>query len=219
MAVTFQPQRRFSRHEILANAANSLMQDSVISELTIDSKSVAVEDISREAVHAQQQFRDLEARGLSCYGAWFRMEGKDSPEVFVPLKIPELDDWEASYTKAVSNLSASNLRVDQTSADEGKAAFRNRVVETLDVRAAAPASILGTQHNPVTVDTNRTGDLVVYTKGFFLSTETGFGKSTPAKGLLPAGRYDFGVRVNGVSQFSGTLWSVPHAGNIFVPLP
>jgi hypothetical protein len=75
----------------------------------------------------------------------------------------------------------------------------------------------GAPEEPFEVTTDSRGLEVLFSIGPFLSTRTGFGRSTPARRRLPWGSYCFGVKVNGQARFDDTIWKVPENTTVHIP--
>ena len=68
----------------------------------------------------------------------------------------------------------------------------------------------GPPTDELTVTTNSHGVQVLYATGYFVSTQRGFGISTPVSRALPWGNYIFGYKKDNKVRFDDTLWTVPH---------
>jgi hypothetical protein len=60
---------------------------------------------------------------------------------------------------------------------------------------------------------------VLFAKGYFVSTQQGFGMSNPAKRALPHGQYSFGINRGGVPDFDKTVWAVPQVTKVVLSKP
>jgi hypothetical protein len=196
--------------------------------VNIMSTVISIRDVQNDAAHARDQFNIIEQNGWPVLAAQFRTGGDDTSEiqslnpshVLVPIYIPHLDIAPQSYQKSVDEVLESGLSVVEMSPQEGRKTFRDRMVEFLLARFIAISSTGGAgATNPTVVDTRRAGDVVLCCKGYFTSTQTAFGVSTPAQNYLPPGKYGFGIMDNGVARFDPVLWIVPHLGNVRVALP
>jgi hypothetical protein len=70
----------------------------------------------------------------------------------------------------------------------------------------------------VAVETEKPNLTVIYTHGYFASTLTQLGVSTPASGSVAYGLYRFGIETKGRQLFQDSLVSVPHQLTVFLDL-
>jgi len=70
----------------------------------------------------------------------------------------------------------------------------------------------------VAVHSREHGWQVIYTP-FYLAHQNGLGRSTPAHGFVPPGRFRFGIAKPGRVFWDETGWDIPTSSRIFVPLP
>jgi hypothetical protein len=133
------------------------------------------------------------------------------------LLAPDLLDFEQSYdalTEVMRNSGIATEAVDESRAEE---IFVDRVAEFLTAYSARGSSGGGGSSSANTiVHTNRHGDSVLYCLGYFVSTATAFGISTPASIKLK-GRYSFGIVDSGVQKFDGIVWTCPAVVGVDLP--
>ena len=140
----------------------------------------------------------------------------------VPIKADELDDFDRSYRQALGVLERSGFRLKQLhDVNALEAAFVERLPESTAVAVAnSYAQINGPtvlSKKTTTVNSNRANDTILYAKGYFLSTGTAFGVSTPATAYLLPSRYSFGIMEPGGPRFENIVWSCP--GTVKLRLP
>ncbi len=110
-----------------------------------------------------------------------------------------------SYDSLLNTIVKSGLPLEKVDPDQAEEIFVDRLAEFMAVQLTAPSGG-GTQ---TIVDSNRSGDTVLYAKGYFTSTGTAFGVSTPATAYLAPARYSFGIIDAGTIKFDGIVWSCP----------
>src|SRR5262249_26637805 len=125
----------------------------------------------------------------------------------VIVRAPDLQNLTQSYRSALDTLEATGFEQEEVSADMADQIFIDRLAEFIAVADGFGSASSQTQ---TIVNSKRKGDTVIYCQGFFPSTATGFGVSTPAARFLSAGRYSFGIlRKNGQHDFENILWTCP----------
>jgi hypothetical protein len=119
-------------------------------------------------------------------------------------------------TRLLSDLQLSHIPVRAVSATEAENIVIDRAAEFIAARSGAGG---GRGSGGATiVNSNRGGDTIVYCNGYFVSTATAFGVSTPATKAIRKGRYSFGiVQADGTHRFDRTLWTCPAL--VRLPLP
>lgn len=187
--------------------------------LSIQSAQISTVDVAKDVRDYHAQFDVLRNNNLPIYVV--TMEYRSSQErlsIPVLIKVPDLDElFSSSYHEFLWALERSGLKPAAVSYGDAADVFIDRLSEFIFTRAADSGI---SSSPPVTiVETNRSGDTVLYAKGYFLSTGTAFGISTPATATLQSGRYSFGILESGVPRFENAVWSIPALGNIHLNLP
>lgn len=144
--------------------------------------------------------------------AIFRDEDEENIDLPV-LVAPDLGNFARSNASLISALQRSQIPLRSIDDDEAEEILVLRLSEHL----AARARTVGLTGTDTVVDTNRGGDTVLYCKGYFVSTATAFGTSTPARNKIPAGRYTFGIAEPNGPRFEGVIWTCPT--NVRLRLP
>jgi len=170
-----------------------------------------MESVLPDVIHFRYQAKELKRRSVSQHAAVFH-DGPNREEFPILVKVPDLDNVETSYFSLVKTLKESNLRVDAVEPDKAEEIFVNRLTEFMSVESWGAAPPM-----PTTVNSNRKGDTVIYAKGYFASTGTAFGVSTPASGSLVAGRYLFGIVDSGRQRWEDILWTCPTVVQLNLP--
>lgn len=130
----------------------------------------------------------------------------------------ELDDVSKKLQNAAEETQNSGLEIEEILNEEATKSFIKATIGTIELRTLH-RKLGGENSNLVVVRSNRNGDRVLFAKGHFFSTQSGFGHSNPATNHLPAGRYCFGIAHSSGSQFDNVLWSVPNNNVIPLQLP
>ena len=106
---------------------------------------------------------------------------------------------------------AGFLKVFTRSSDQALDAFISGIARVLfhrcnrlDDNARPDPPVLCT----VTINTREDGRRIVYTKGYFISTQTAFGTSTPAERRLHSAYYLFGMRIDDQVSFEQDIWHI-----------
>jgi hypothetical protein len=158
--------------------------------------------------------------------ALFRDE--DDKSATLPVLIaPNLTNIEDSEDELIDVLKRSGIAIHLAREDVARTTFVDRVSEFLEAQTQAQGSTVrgaqqaGKGRTPTAatiVNSNRSGDTVLYCKGYFISTASAFGVSTPASSKLSAGRYSFGiVDSTGGQVFEGVLWTCPTTVRLNMP--
>jgi hypothetical protein len=147
------------------------------------------------------------------YAATFRDED-DASQLLDVVVAPLIRGLQV--TRLLTDLLHSQVPVRAVSANEAENIVVDRAAEFIAARSGAGG---GRGSGSATiVDSSRVGDTIVYCNGYFVSTATAFGVSTPATKAIPKGRYSFGiVQADGSHRFDRTLWTCP--ARVRLPLP
>jgi hypothetical protein len=113
----------------------------------------------------------------------------------------------------INQLGESGIPLRTVDKDEAEAIMIDRIAEFLAVRSRHS----GVAGRTTIVHSRREGDTVLVCKGYFLSTATAFGISTPARGEISPGRYTFGISRGGSRRFDGVIWTCPTIVNLDLP--
>jgi len=160
------------------------------------------------------QTAELKARTLKHVAAKFRDE--DENKVLEVLLAPDLLDFQQSYDDLMETMRVSNIQTEAVSESRAEDIFVERVAEFLSIRSPGGRGGGSGTTGSTIVHTNRAGDSVLYCLGYFVSTATAFGISTPAFVNLK-GRYSFGIIDNGVQKFDGVVWTCPNVVQVDLP--
>jgi hypothetical protein len=156
------------------------------------------------------------------YVAILKDDGPDREQLPVIVQVPDLNSIITSYRSLLNALRKSNLTLEKVDSKSSQEIFTERLSEFLVVGSdGGPPTNQNISEEQTTglttVNSNRAGDTVLYAKGYFVSTGTAFGISTPAKRLLPRGRYSFGIMEAGGPRFEEILWTCPTAVKLNLP--
>jgi hypothetical protein len=165
-----------------------------------------------DVLHFHMQVQALEYIGAPLVAGLFRNSPGEKPTLLVPVRAPDLSNVTRSYDDALTALDQSGVPLEKIRPSEARSALVDRLAEFIAARSATVPGL------DTIVHSNRTGDPVFYCNGYFTSTATAFGTSTPAAGALEGGRYSFGVVDAGTRKFDNTLWTCPNL-NVRLPLP
>jgi len=140
----------------------------------------------------------------------------------VPIQAEDLANIEASYSRMFNVLERSSVELKRLDDVESlEVAFVDRLAESVaTMYAHAYMQINGPMvfgQDETIVNSNRTNDTILYAKGYFLSTGTAFGISTPAKAYLLPSRYSFGIVESAGPRFENVLWSCPTTVHLRLP--
>jgi hypothetical protein len=175
-----------------------------------------------DVYHFVYQNRELSRRQIPQFAAPFRDDGPNGEILPVIVRAPDLQNLTTSYERFLETLRATKLRLDEVSPATAQEIFIDRLAEFIAVGdLSTPPSSETTAPSSVTqtiVNSNRTGDTVIYCQGYFTSTAAGFGVSTPAVGVLSPGRYSFGIINGGLHDFENILWTCPATVQLNKPL-
>jgi len=169
--------------------------------------------LSSDLVHFRDQTKILDDCSIKQYAAIFTYNGSREDSAPVIVQVPDLDRPRESYEGLLDALRKSDVRIDKVDSKVAQDIFIDRASEFLAARSAAlnaPAVTL------TVVNSNRSGDTVLYAKGYFVSTGMALGISTPAKGSL-SGTYSFGIMDSGNPRFESVLWSCPTTVRLNLP--
>jgi hypothetical protein len=156
---------------------------------------------------------ELEGANLHYQAAIFHDEDDQVPPLPV-LLAPDPLDLRGSQDSLLSMLEQSDIKTKPVSQSEAESIFVDRASEFLAARLTGQG---GGASSSTVVNSNRSGDTILYCKGYFVSTATAFGVSTPATNSIPAGRYSFGILDAGSHRFEGVVWTCP--ANVRLNLP
>lgn len=195
-------------------------------ELQVGPSIIQTADIASDVHDFNIQKEVFDARGIPHLAVTmenriedteYRLENLfESQNVNVLIKVPDLGRPEESYSFFVSDLERSGLEISHVDSSEAEDVFLSRLSEFVSSRANFGQAVTP----PVTiVHSNRRGDTVLYARGYFLSTGTAFGVSTPATGTLAGGRYSFGILNSGSPKFENIVWSISATKKIKLNLP
>jgi hypothetical protein len=184
--------------------------------LEVGEAKISIEDVAEDFYKARHQVHYFKDRNLPQLVALFRQQSVIDPgtDEHVPVLIEAVVTPIGDLTHPLGRLGGIP-HLHRTDAAHAKEALIDRTSEFLFSGREAPPSGL----NVTEVHTRREGDPVLYAKGFFLSTKTVLGTSTPARGYLPPGRYSFGIVYQGRPRFEDFLWAIPTYDRVKVELP
>jgi len=165
-----------------------------------------------DVIRFRYQSRELQHRNLPQYAAFFRDDGPDGEELPILVEVPNLRKVETSYSSLLNTLEKSNFRFEKVEPPSAEEIFVDRLAEFLSVRPSAAS-----QSNRTIVHSNRRGDTVIYAYGYFTSTGTAFGVSTPASKSLASGRYSFGIIESGKERWENIVWTCPNIVQLNLP--
>jgi hypothetical protein len=163
-------------------------------------------------------------------------------------RIPDADRFEYSHFRDLSNtngvtiiteninkvlneLDLAGISVRKQSSADGTKSFFYRLAKSFSSRWASLASYVKLTGNivelpdlppgaEVSVETERDGQLVMYSKAYFFSTKSIFETSTPAQRWLPSGWYMFGLHEGNRTRFMDAApFEVPVLTRIKLELP
>ena len=190
---------------------------SVVSKFVRDVEQLRIGPIEQrfrallpDIFHFREQTLGLAQYGLTPRVVIFNDDDDNGTRLPVLLQIPDLSNVAWSYEQALGAFEQSDLEIEEVEPAAARNIFIDRLAEFI-VAASASAGA------PTTVNSNRHGDTLLYAKGYFTSTGTAFGVSTPAVAQL-SGRYSFGIVDNGKHRFDSVVWTCPNA-NVRVDLP
>ena len=169
--------------------------------------------VTSDIAHYRRQVKELEFRSMPSLAALFKDEEPGGEEFPILLQVPDFENFAESYSTLEYWLKESQVKVVHVTPLEAESIFVDRMAEFLAVSSTAGSS---TPADTI-VRSNRKGDTIVYAKGYFTSTGTAFGISTPANKQLPAGRYSFGIVDSGSHRFENVMWSCPTTVKLNLP--
>lgn len=159
-----------------------------------------------------QQAEAFARHGLKQRVAILRDEDEGSEEIPV-LLAPDPTNFDTTYDRLLATLERSGLEVQSTGERDAESIMIDRLAEYLAVRNRS----LGPGGTATVVDSRRSGDTILVCKGYFLTTATAFGLSTPAIKTLPSGRYTFGLTTPAGDRFDGVIWTCPTKVRLNLP--
>jgi hypothetical protein len=188
-------------------------------------RKVSFGSVLPDVLYFDLQTRVLRRQAEKQYAAIFQDDGPKAERLPVLVRIPELDNVHPSYGRLLEALSKSDIPLETVSPEEAREIFVDRLSEFLAARVAVPPGPAGlppdgaysSSTSALTiVHSNRNGDTVLYALGYFTSTGTAFGISTPARGHL-SGRYSFGIIDSGTHRFDNVIWTCPTTVKLNLP--
>jgi hypothetical protein len=140
----------------------------------------------------------------------------------VPIRADELGDLDRSYRRTMGVLERSGIQLKQLhDVGDMETAFVDRLAESTAVLFAETYKQINgptvVSRSDTIVNSNRSNDTILYAKGYFLSTGTAFGLSTPATAYLLPSRYSFGIMEPGGPRFENIVWSCPATVRLNLP--
>ena len=160
------------------------------------------------------QTREIRVNSTSQYAAFFHEAEFDGDSFPVLVQVPDLDNFNASYEYLLLSLEKAKFKLEQVAPPQATEIFVDRLAEFLSVEVTAGSTPI--RANTI-VNSNRHGDTVIYAKGYFVSTGTAFGLSTPAQRYLAPGRYSFGIMDSGQPKFQNVVWNCPTTVRLDLP--
>jgi hypothetical protein len=181
-----------------------------------------LQGIIADSLHYRYQAVQLNRKSEAQYAAMFNDDGPRGEPLPVLVQVPDLSNFVSSYRRFLDELNNSKLRLEKVSPEEADEIFVDRVSEFVAAGkdGEPPVSLSGYSASTTAltvVNSNRSGDTVLYAKGYFLSTGTAFGISTPATGQLSSGRYSFGIMESAGPKFEGIVWTCPATVRLKLP--
>jgi hypothetical protein len=196
-----------------------LKSENYVSSVESAQTEIRIGDISQDIFHAREQFKLMRQESIPAFVAVIETE-LNQQQALVPVKIDNLDNYEEDIIEKLAAIDSSDgiqvREIDQTDYEEQ---FEIRISEFLTKRISSVIDNVNFGQDPTIVDSNRDGDVIIYCKGYFFSTQLAFGLSTPAKKILSPGQYCFGIMDKSGVKFQNLLWSVPSSCNVRVDLP
>jgi hypothetical protein len=193
----------FDRNEFLDFAFRGFPEAQTAEQPSSEAASLPV-SVHPEIMHFGSQLRELQRRSIPQFAALFKDDGSEDDKLPILVKVPDFDDIDRSYGELLQALSKSNIPLEKIDSGDAEGIFVERMSEFIAARSAAT-----TTNSDTIVHTNRQHDTVLSAKGFFVSTGTGFGISSPAQAYLSPGRYSFGIMTSTGPKFEGVVWTCP----------
>jgi hypothetical protein len=176
-------------------------------ELQALGRAIPIHDVLSDVHYFQQQAANHASQIAVYLNDHDPIENK-LREIPVVAKFPDLHNLRYSIDVLSSSIGQSKLKAEQVSARQGREIFADRLADFIVSRATAHGHSAAAN---IVIDSNRTGDIVLYAMGYFYSTGTACGTSTPAIVQLLSGRYSFGIVNASIHDFDGTIWAIPTA--------
>ena len=173
-------------------------------------------DVLSDANYFEDQQRVLEGQHLQQAAAKFDVvdsnTGKRTSSKEVLVRAPLLKgNVQEEYKKLLEALARSGLKL--RSVDFGaelSLIFKKRAIEFINSRPKGLLmSLTKLPQRDTIVETNREGDTVIFSKGYFVSTGMALGVLS-AQGYMAPGIYSFGILENGAPNYEDVLWEVFH---------
>lgn len=155
-----------------------------------------------DAFHFYLQNQEFQRHSIKPLIGMFKddLSGEKLPVV---IQIIDITNFETSFKATLRRVREGGLELAEATVQEANEIFIDRLSEFIAVKQQT------TSATPTIVHSNRSGDTVLYAKGYFFSTATAFGVSNPATGFLTPGRYSFGILDNGIQRFDNIVWTCP----------
>ncbi len=170
-------------------------------------QAISIHDVLSDVHHLQQQTAHDTPQIAVYLNDRDPIENK-TREVPVVAKFSNLLNLNHCIDALFKAIHLSKLKANKITASDGRQIFADRLADFLVSRATAGSSSSAVD---TVIDSNRTGDVVLYAMGYFYSTGTACGTSTPATVKLLPGRYSFGIMQGSIPDFDSTVWAIPTA--------
>jgi hypothetical protein len=208
-----EPESRKSRAAIIAREVREIIGRIVYGEnapekLEASGRSIPIHDVLLDLNYFQRQMASHVSPIVVYLKDHDPVEVAREREIPIVAKFSDLTDFHSSIERIFQAASQSGLKADTVSQHEGMEIFGDRLSDFIVSRATASG---GSAMTDTIIDSNRIGDTVLYAMGYFYSTGTACGRSTPATVKLLPGRYSFGIMNGHIPDFDGTVWAVPTA--------
>ncbi|WKA27501.1 hypothetical protein [Bradyrhizobium roseum] len=197
---------------IRGDVSSLVSQSSFPNQLTVDSAQIGTADIAKDVEEYRTQMEELSLSGNPAHAVDLEYRSHSMATgrgriITVLLRFLPITEPISKYEGFLTSLNQSGIRPYPISQNDAHEIFVDRLSEFIATRVD---SGVGSSPPSTFVETNRIGETVLYAKGYFLSTGTVFGTSTPAIASIPSGRYSFGIlNSKGQQQFENAVWSIP----------
>ena len=194
--------------------------------LVLDGAQVSISDIRRAIIAFREQKWLLQRFGMLWPSVRLQSDpGNVEKTYWVPLDLStyvtdsNVLEREIANGDALANAEIKARRagfiIKRSSPDEMDDSFNDILGEVVHRRVSSTKDPnTGPPTNVFTVTTNSHGVQLLFAIGFFVSTQQGFGISTPASRHLPWGQYTFGYKQGSKVRFDNIVWKVPDVTNI-----
>jgi len=188
---------------------------------TSSSGSIPIHDILPDVDHFRRQLSTLHDGGAPPLVVYLHdrdpIDVSHEREIPVTVKFPNLQNIRFSIEAMLQAIQQSKLKSESVSEDNARTIFSDRLSDFIVSRAIASGGSILTD---TIIDSKRSGDTVLCAMGYFYSTGTACGTSTPATVKLLPGRYSFGILNGNVPDFENTVWAIPTAnGHVTLSKP